>query len=87
MNEGIDSAIGLLRQCSTKNGFIASTEKLENYENVWSRDGCVVGLASLIARDEQLIETFRANLLTLVKHQGKNGEIPSNVNVEKAKVS
>lgn len=87
MNESIDSEIQLLRQCSTKHGFIASTEKLENYENVWSRDGCVVGLASLIVKDEQLIETFRANLLTLARYQGNNGEIPSNVNIEKEKVS
>ncbi|MEL7069577.1 MAG: glycoside hydrolase 100 family protein [Cyanobacteria bacterium J06581_3] len=87
MNKSVCAAIKLLRKCSTQNGFIAATEKLENYENIWSRDGCVAGLASLIAKDEQLIQTFRANLLTLVRYQGSNGEIPSNVNVEKAKVS
>lgn len=87
MSQSVDAAIELLRQCSTPNGFIASTEKLENYENVWSRDGCVAGLASLFTRDKYLVETFKANLLTLARYQGSNGEIPSNVNVEKEKVS
>lgn len=83
----LEQAKTLLKNCIVEGGFAAAIEERDNYRHVWSRDGCVCGLASLSLGDEQLIETFRANLRTLAKHQGKNGEIPSNVSLPKNRVS
>jgi hypothetical protein len=46
-----------------------------------------MGLAALVAEDKKLIQTFRSNLNTLLKYQGRQGEIPSNVSPETEKVS
>lgn len=81
------SAIELLRQASTPAGFVASITERHNYRRVWARDSVVTGLAALTTGDQQLIETFKQSLLTLAKHQGKAGQIPSNVAVETNQVS
>ena len=80
-------AIELLRQVSTPHGFLATPTDRHNYRRVWARDSVVTGLAALVSEDTQLIETFRQSLLTLAKYQGKAGQIPSNVAVEKNQVS
>ena len=80
--EGYRQAIQLLHACSTADGFIASRTERDNYHRVWARDGVIVGLAALMSQDPDLIETFRCTLLTLTKHQGPHGEIPSNVDTE-----
>lgn len=81
------SAIELLRQASTPAGFVASITERHNYRRVWARDSVVTGLAALTTGDQQLIETFKQSLLTLAKHQGNAGQIPSNVAVETQQVS
>lgn len=78
------AALALLRRCQSPRGFVASCESgvdggLANYGNIWSRDGCITGLAALISGDAELIETFRRTLLTLGDHLGPSGQAPSNV--------
>ncbi len=86
-NLGYKEAINLLKKCSCEHGFYASLEKQANYKKIWSRDGVIAGLASVAAQEEDLIQTFRKNLDTLLKFQGKKGEIPSNVSPESGYVS
>jgi glycogen debranching enzyme len=87
LNEGYEKAVGLLRECSTPHGFVASPERKDNYRRVWGRDGVIAGLAALQTGDESLTSTFRATLLTLALRQGAHGEIPSNVDAEKGEIS
>ncbi|MEJ2057303.1 MAG: glycoside hydrolase 100 family protein [Desulfofustis sp.] len=77
----------LLMQCATADGFLASPTKQENYRRIWSRDGVITGLASLMSGDETLIEAFGKTLETLAGHQGPHGEIPSNVGITNDDVS
>lgn len=80
-------AIELLRQVSTPHGFLATPTDRHNYRRIWARDSVITGLAALTTDDPQLIETFKQSLLTLAKHQGSAGQIPSNVAVETKQVS
>lgn len=84
---GYKKAIELLKECSSRHGFYASPKKRANYKRVWSRDGTVIGLASLVSGDEELIATFRRTLDTLLAYQGRQGEIPSNVSPRSKRVS
>lgn len=85
--EGYKQAIQLLHACSTEEGFIASRTERDNYHRVWARDGVIIGLAALMSQDPDLIKTFRCTLLTLTKHQGPHGEIPSNVDTVADRIS
>ena len=85
--EGYARAVGLLKECSTEDGFVASATKRDNYHRVWSRDGCIVGLAALMSGDAELIETCRRTIETLAAHQGHHGEIPSNVDTQSGRIS
>lgn len=85
--EGYERALELIAHCATEHGFLASTMESANYRRVWARDGCIVGLAALVAGREDLVATTRATLLTLARHQGPHGEIPSNVDMETGRVS
>lgn len=60
-------------------GILASSIVKDNYHRVWSRDSMMTGLVGLAIQDEKIIEGFRNSILTLAKHQAKNGQIPSNV--------
>ena len=90
-NIDIESAyqhsLNLLKKCSHKKGFLASTTPFENYKRIWARDGCIVGLSALLCKDEKLMETFKNTLITLGEHQGRQGQIPSNVDPSKGKAS
>jgi glycogen debranching enzyme len=90
-NVDIESAyqhsLNLLKKCSHKKGFLASTTPFENYNRIWARDGCIVGLSALSCKDERLVETFKNTLKTLGEHQGRLGQIPSNVDISKGKAS
>ncbi|MDD5150298.1 MAG: glycoside hydrolase 100 family protein [Flavobacterium sp.] len=72
-------AIELLQECSSNEGFLASSQNISNYKSVWARDGVICGLAALASGDITLIDTFRKTLETLAKNQHSNGTIPSNV--------
>lgn len=72
-------ALGILRECATPAGFVAARSRRSNYGRVWARDASICGLAALSSGDPALIDTLEASLLTLVRHQGRAGQIPSNV--------
>ena len=85
--EGYGKAVHLLNQCSTPDGFLASSTDRDNYRRVWARDGVIMGLAAMMAGDGDLIETFKHTLTTLARYQGPHGEIPSNVDVGSGRIS
>lgn len=80
-------ALDVLRTNSEAYGFLASCTNKNNYRRVWSRDGVVQGLASLMAGEKKLVSTFEANLRTLKDYQDETGRIPSNVDVRSNRVS
>ncbi|MDP2593178.1 MAG: glycoside hydrolase 100 family protein [bacterium] len=77
----------LLKSLSTSGGLLASIENIDNYRRVWSRDGVVAGIASILSGDAALIKTFKQTLFTLKKYQDRTGRVPSNVSVENGDVS
>lgn len=85
--DGRRRAIELLDACATEHGFFATTVEVDNYRRVWSRDGCIMGLAALLTDRSTLHEACRRTLETLAHHQGPHGEIPSNVDVGSGRVS
>ncbi|MEJ2306957.1 MAG: glycoside hydrolase 100 family protein [candidate division WOR-3 bacterium] len=87
IEEAYKKSVDFLRDCSTENGFVASVTDIENYRRVWARDGCVTGLAALLSGKEDLIKTFKKTLITLGNNQGRQGQIPSNVDTRRKKVS
>lgn len=84
---GYHKALELLRQCATPDGFVASPDYSANYRRIWGRDGAIMGLAALLSGDGELIDTARATLETLARHQGPHGEIPSNVDMLSGRIS
>ncbi len=80
-------AVEHLRNCCTPRGFWASTVDRANYRRVWGRDSMIAGLAALLTGEEDLVQGFRDSLLTLAQHQGPQGEIPSNVDVQTGRIS
>jgi glycogen debranching enzyme len=85
--EGYARAIALLNDCSTDEGFLASPTARDNYRRIWTRDGVIMGLAALMDGHPDLVNTFRHTLLTMARHQGPHGEIPSNVDPWSGRVS
>jgi hypothetical protein len=77
--EGHLRAVALLHACSTTDGFVASPSESRNYHRIWGRDGAIISLAALLTGDSELIGTARRTFETLAGHQGRHGEIPSNV--------
>lgn len=85
--EAYQKSIDLLYELVTKVGFLASKENVENYERIWSRDGIIAGIASLLIEDAKLIIVFKKTLDTLREHQDETGRIPSNVTPQQGHVS
>ncbi len=86
--EGYEKALELLRDCATKHGFIAAkSQTVGNYNRIWARDSMICSLSAFLTNDAQLIQTAKKSLLTLLTHQHEQGEIPSNVDPQKEKVS
>lgn len=85
--QSYEHSLALLRECLSPAGFLASSTQIENYARVWARDGVITGLAALASGDPALIAGMRRTLLTLTRHQGSHGEIPSNVSIDGAHVS
>ncbi len=85
--EARQKSISLLHELITDVGFLAAKEDVENYERIWSRDGVVAGIASLLVGDEELIATFKKTLDLLRTEQDETGRIPSNVTPRKGHVS
>lgn len=85
--EGYERAMGLLRDCATEDGFLATPTERSNYRRIWGRDGAILVLAALRTGDSDLITTARRTLELLARHQGPHGEIPSNVDPATGRIS
>ena len=86
-DEGYRRSLALLHACNSEDGFLASPSQHDNYHRVWARDGVILGLAALMSGDQELVAGLRHTLLTLARHQGPHGEIPSNVDTTAGRVS
>ncbi|MEF8793367.1 amylo-alpha-1,6-glucosidase [Thiohalorhabdus sp.] len=86
-SEAYEQALSLLHACATPHGFVASAQGGGNYQRIWARDGGIMGLASLMSGDEELIRTLRRTLGTLADNQGPHGETPSNVEPRTGRIS
>lgn len=80
-------SIEILRKCSSEYGFTASGLSKGNYGRVWGRDSMICSLAALLSGEDDLIIQVKKSLNTLMNFQYKHGQIPSNVDVKKKKVS
>lgn len=86
--EAYKKSIELLNELSSEHGFLASKKNVSNYKRIWTRDGIVLGLAGMLAGDENLEKTFRDTLDTLRKYQDPmTGRIPSNVSPDGKMIS
>ena len=85
--EGTGRALSLLKSATTPHGILASTEETDNYCRIWARDGIICGLAGLLVKDEVLTNGLKSTLITLAKHQGPEGQIPSNVKLDNSNES
>ena len=72
-------SIILLQRLTTPKGILASTIASDNYKRIWARDSMICGIAGILTEDSAIIEGLKTSLLTLAKHQNKQGVIPSNV--------
>jgi len=86
-DEGYQRSLALLHACNSEDGFLASPSQHDNYRRVWARDGVILGLAALMSGDRALVTGLRHTLLTLARHQGPHGEIPSNVDMAAGRIS
>jgi len=83
----MERAIEQLRRCVSPAGFVAAPQPQANYRRIWSRDGCVCGLAALLSGEPELVAAFRRTLETLAAQQGPSGQLPSNVASDGSSVS
>lgn len=86
-NQLTHEAWNVLIKCSTTSGIMASHNDADNYRRIWSRDAMMAGVTAIFHGNESLISVHRASLLSLVKAQAPDGQIPSNVTVEEKKPS
>ncbi|MDH3353041.1 MAG: glycogen debranching protein [Nanoarchaeota archaeon] len=82
-----EQAKNVLKECMTPYGFKAAAKGKDGYERVWGRDSMICSLAALLTEDKTLHAQVKKSLLTLLKFQHKHGQIPSNVDVKKKRVS
>jgi len=79
-------SIDLLKNNSTKYGILASSKSVKatqrNYLSVFGRDASICLLGMVASKDKELIKTAKKSLLTLVKYQALNGQIPNYVKPE-----
>jgi hypothetical protein len=78
----IAEALHILKQSICKQGILASTQKVDNYNRVWSRDSMMAGIVGLLHQDEEIIAAHKNSILTLAHHQLPTGQIPSNVSTD-----
>ena len=82
-----DKAVDIIKNCSTKYGFLAANTDTDNYRRIFSRDGIIIGLAAMTTDKKEFKETFKQTLLTLKKYQSDSGTIPSNIDLFENRVS
>jgi hypothetical protein len=84
---GFEKALNIISKCATPYGFVASTTDQANYKRIWARDGVIISLTALLTEDKDLHKTVLSTLRTLSRHLGPHGEVPSNVDPEKGRIS
>lgn len=86
-SSGYGQSLEILDRCCTREGFLSTPTRKDNYRRVWGRDSSIIGLAALLSEESELIDCCRHSLHTLAHYQGPHGEIPSNVDPETERVS
>ena len=75
-----------MRRNSTPAGIMACsrTERAarRHYTSIFGRDAAICSLGMVASGEPDLIDTARAGLLTLARHQAPNGQIPKYVKPE-----
>lgn len=79
-----DDARALLRALSGPHGIRASSSSSANYGAVFARDAVMAGIAGLLADDSTVSEGLARTLTELRDLQGKQGQIPSNYQMDGA---
>lgn len=80
-------SIEVLLKASSNKGFVAAASSIANYKRVWTRDGAMCIIASLLSNNKALIATAKQTIITIFNHQHPNGFIPSNVKLKSDEVS
>jgi hypothetical protein len=79
-------SLDLLHENSTPAGILASSctpaAASRHYTSIFGRDAAICALGMIASGDAALIDTARAGLLTLSRHQAANGQIPKYVKPE-----
>ncbi|QWV95672.1 glycoside hydrolase [Geomonas oryzisoli] len=90
LEECYRQALCLLRENSTPDGVLASARNPKssgrNYDSIFGRDAAICALGMALSGDAELLESAQAGLLTLARHQARNGQIPKFVKPESAEV-
>jgi hypothetical protein len=77
-------SLELLRENSTPAGILASrctpAAACRQYTSIFGRDAAICALGMIASGQHDLIETARASLFTLARHQAGNGQIPKFIN-------
>lgn len=88
--ECYERSLTLLRKNCDRNGVIAAARSNKaadrGYAAVFGRDAAIYSLGMLASEDRELIRKAKASLLTLAKHQARNGQIPKYVKPESREV-
>lgn len=78
-------AIEVLEKNTTKLGFSATPEKFVNYYSVWARDHAITSIGAMLTNDKKLIKASIKGILTLLKAQEYNGQVPTYIEIESRK--
>ena len=87
IEEAKEESLNLLKSLITPRGFVASSNDIDNYKRVFSRDGIIAGISSIKFKEPELVEAFKQTLITPKRNQDKTGRIPSNVSLDEESVS
>lgn len=79
-----EQGLKVIKEAISPEGLLASSQKVDNYARVWSRDSMMTGFTGILVDDSEIIEALRNSILTLSDFQAENGQIPSNVGNGKA---
>ena len=83
-------AVRLLRENSTSAGILASApnprSSARNYDAIFGRDAAICALGMAASGDPSLTATAVEGMLTLARHQARNGQIPKFVKPETGEV-
>ncbi len=87
VEEAKEKSLNLLKELSTDRGFIASSSEFANYKRIWARDSAVASLAAFASGDNELIETAKKSIETLIATQDETGRVASNTSFDLNSVS